>query len=102
MSSPGPGFPTSPGSQPNPSSSLPTGSRPALDPNQFDGVRGLRGTNPADEAEEVDEVNGPGGSRGRGRAAGRQARNNMVDDIPRVKDTTGEKVMESFAVFLEK
>lgn len=84
-----------------PSSSASNGSRPAIDPNAFDGVRGLRGTNPADEAEEVDDVNEGPRSRG-GRGAGRAARNNMVDDIPRVKDTTGEKVMESFMVFLEK
>jgi DNA replication licensing factor MCM6 len=36
------------------------------------------------------------------RAVGRQARLNDVDDVPRVKDATGEKVMESFAMFLEK
>ena len=36
------------------------------------------------------------------RRGGRRARFEDTDAIPRVKDATGEKVMESFAIFLEK
>ena len=60
-------------------------------------VPGANGTGRADEAEEEGAA-GTGARRG----AGRQARLNDMDDVPRVKDATGEKVMESFAMFLEK
>lgn len=79
-------------------------SRPIIDPLAFEGVRGLHGSIPgangtgrADEAEE-EGATGTGARRG----VGRQARLNDTDDVPRVKDATGEKVMESFAMFLEK
>jgi len=36
------------------------------------------------------------------RGGGRRARLEDTADIPRVKDATGEKVMESFSLFLEK
>ncbi|EIW70041.1 hypothetical protein TREMEDRAFT_29695 [Tremella mesenterica DSM 1558] len=93
MSSPFPGgYPSS--SAPTPqSSSLPT-SRPVVDPLAFDNVRGLRGS-PAGVEEAEEE--GTGGRRG----PGRRARFDDVADVPRVKDATGEKVMESFALFLE-
>lgn len=99
MSSPAPVLPSSSAGGAYPSSSAPAGSRPGVDPNAFDNIRGLQGSHPADEAEEADETGGGGGGRRRG---GRSARTQNVDDIPRVKDTTGEKVMESFQVFLEK
>lgn len=83
-------------------SSLP-GNRPIVDPLAFENVHGLAGSLPGarngdgdgSEAEEEGAVQG-----GRGR---RQVRRGLdFDDIPRVKDTTGEKVMESFVLFLEK
>ena len=75
-----------------------------IDPLAFDNVRGLGGSLPGATP------NGFGGAQaevgeditGRSRRTGRQARFNDTDDVPRVKDATGEKVMESFALFLEK
>jgi DNA replication licensing factor MCM6 len=107
MSSPSIGgrLPTSsaPGGTPN-SSSLPQ-SRTIINPLAFDNVRGLAGTQGSinggdgrrgdDEAEDEDEMVA------RRRGGGRR-RMDDTDAIPRVKDTTGEKVMESFALFLEK
>ncbi|WRT67336.1 uncharacterized protein IL334_004306 [Kwoniella shivajii] len=107
MSSPYPGaFPPSsaPGGSPN-SSSLPQ-SR-TLDPLAFDNVRGLGGSIPGatgagpgvngDEGSQAGEDNTDGT-----RNAQRRARSGVdPDSIPRVKDATGEKVMESFALFLE-
>lgn len=66
-------------------------------------MHGLAGSLPGDrngngnasEAEEEGAIQG-----GRGRRQGR--RGVELDAIPRVKDTTGEKVMESFILFLEK
>ena len=94
MSSPLPGgFPSSIAGTPH-SSSLPT-SRPIVDPLAFDNVRGLRGSLPGpDEAEEEGVVRRGG--------AGPMARREDQADVPRVKDATGEKVMESFALFLER
>lgn len=100
MSSP---YPSSAAPLPSSSAGPNTSSRPIIDPLAFNNVRGLQGSIPgangtaprADEAEEVDELTG------RRRGPGRAARI-AVDDVPRVKDTTGEKVMESFAMFLEK
>ncbi|OXH40157.1 minichromosome maintenance protein 6 [Cryptococcus neoformans] len=82
--------------------SSPPGNRPIVDPLAFENVHGLAGSLPGarngdgdgSEAEEEGAVQG-----GRGR---RQVRRGLdFDDIPRVKDTTGEKVMESFVLFLE-
>ena len=92
-----------------PSATSPTQSRPIIDPLAFDNVRGLAGTqssigahnrNRANgyDAEEAEEDNGDEGVR----RARRGPTGVNVDDIPRVKDTTGEMVMESFALFLEK
>jgi DNA replication licensing factor MCM6 len=84
------------------SSSLPT-SRPIIDPLAFDNVRGLNGSIPTAnggtgdaEAEVGEDITG------RRRGTGRRNRLEDTDGIPRVKDATGEKVMESFALFLEK
>lgn len=84
----------------------PTGSRPMLDPLAFDNVRGLAGTQSAIDArsrggydaEEAEEDNGEGTAR----RARRGPAGVDVSSIPQVKDTTGETVMESFAIFLEK
>lgn len=46
--------------------------------------------------EAADDDNAP-----QGRGSRRKIRS-MADDIPRVKDSTGEKVMESFQEFLER
>jgi DNA replication licensing factor MCM6 len=93
-----------------PSATSPTQSRPILDPLAFDNVRGLAGTQSSIgahnnrnrgngyDAEEAEEDNGDEGVR----RARRGPTGINVDDIPRVKDTTGEMVMESFALFLEK
>ena len=98
------GPPTSSGLAPTPSSSSLPQSRPIIDPLAFDNVRGLGGSLP----------NGNGPSRPLGAASeageditgtrrgGRRARLEDTDAIPRVKHATGEKVMESFALFLEK
>lgn len=83
--------------------SSPPGNRPIVDPLAFENVHGLAGSLPGarnvdvdgSEAEEEGAVQG-----GRGRRQGRRGLD--FDAIPRVKDTTGEKVMESFILFLEK
>ncbi|WVW82867.1 hypothetical protein I302_104879 [Kwoniella bestiolae CBS 10118] len=102
MSSPYPGaFPPSsaPSGSPN-SSSLPQSRN--IDPLAFDNVRGLGGSIPGatgqgDEGSQAGEDNTDGT-----RAAQRRARGGVdPESIPRVKDATGEKVMESFALFLE-
>ena len=77
-----------------------------LDPLAFDNVRGLAGTQSAIDArsrggydgEEAEEDNGDGGVR----RARRGPTGIDVTNIPQVKDTTGEMVMESFGLFLEK
>ena len=97
MSSPAPyNFPPSsaPGGTPH-SSSL-AQSR-VIDPLAFDNVRGLNGTR-AESADVEDTATGAAPRRGGGRRGGLED----VNDIPRVKDATGEKVLESFALFLEK
>ena len=94
-----------------PDSSLLPQSRPIIDPLAFDNVHGLGGSLPGgtgnaagagggrvDEA--IDTETGEAVRRGGG--GGRRARLEDTNDIPRVKDATGEKVMESFALFLEK
>jgi DNA replication licensing factor MCM6 len=76
--------------------SLPS-QQPILDPLALDATtrERLAGRNgAADEAEDEDMV-----------PRRRRARNGEVteyDDVPRVRDVTAEKVMESFAMFLEK
>lgn len=101
MSSPShAGLPPSsaPSATPN-SSSLPV-SRPIVDPLAFGNVRGLGGSLPnnagaANGSEAGEDIAGQ-------RRGGRRARLEDTENIPRVKDATGEKVMESFALFLEK
>lgn len=86
-----------------PSATSPTQSRPIIDPLAFNSVRGLQGTQSAIDARsrhagsEAEEDNGD-------ETVQRPRRGPTgvnVDDIPRVKDTTGEMVMDSFALFLE-
>ncbi|ORY28278.1 putative DNA unwinding-related protein [Naematelia encephala] len=105
MSSPVTNFNLPPSSAPGAitpnSSSLPQ-SRPIVDPLAFDNVRGLGGSLPND----VSREGGPGeditgNERRRGGAGGRRNVPEDTDAIPRVKDATGEKVMESFQLFLE-
>lgn len=85
------------------SSSLPQ-SRPMIDPLAFDNVHGLGGSLPNGNAASRPTANGSvagediTGVRRGGQRTGFQD----PDAIPRVKDATGEKVMESFALFLEK
>lgn len=77
-----------------------------LDPLAFDNVRGLAGTQSAIdarsrgayEADEAEEDNGDGAVR----RARRGPAGVDISSIPPVKDTTGEMVMESFGLFLEK
>lgn len=97
MSSPFPYPPSSaPGGTPNQSSLQ---SRPMIDPLAFDDVHGLggsRGDNnrtPRTEAQEGEDVV---------QRPPRRTGNVDTSTIPRIKDTTGEKVMESFELFLEK
>lgn len=99
MSSPPYGLPPSsaPGGTPH-SSPLPQ-SR-TLDPLAFDNVPGLNGTLPGGGLDGGVEDTETGQAPRRG--GGRRARFEDTADIPRVKDATGEKVMESFALFLEK
>ncbi|OCF45399.1 minichromosome maintenance protein 6 [Kwoniella heveanensis CBS 569] len=108
MSSPYPGaFPPSsaPGGTPQ-SSSLPQ-SRPLVDPLAFNDVHGLGGSLPGargsrqaangdDAGSQAGEDNTDGTRRGP-----RRARGVDPESIPRVHDQTSEKVMESFAIFLE-
>lgn len=99
MSSPYPQFPPSsaPGGSPPPSSSNPT-SRPVIDPLAFDDVHGLggsRGGAPRTEAQTGEDIT-------EGSNRPRRTRFEDTNDIPRVKDATGEKVTESFEMFLEK
>ncbi|WVO14065.1 hypothetical protein L204_101692 [Cryptococcus depauperatus] len=93
--------PSSTGStgSPPPPSTAPL--RPMVDPLAFNDIQGLGGSIPGvgvngdgngPEAEE----NAPSAQRNRN-----TARKIDPDLIPRVKDTTGEKVMESFVLFLE-
>lgn len=77
--------------------SLPS-QQPILDPLALDAttrerLAGQRGA--ADEAEDEDMV--PRRRRARNGGEVRE-----YDDVPRVRDVTAEKVMESFAMFLEK
>lgn len=96
-------FPSSSAPVDSPRRSSSPGNRPIVDPLAFENVHGLAGSLPgarngnggASEAEEEGAIQG-----GRGRRQGR--RGVELDAIPRVKDTTGEKVMESFILFLEK
>jgi DNA replication licensing factor MCM6 len=91
-----------------PSATSPTQSRPIIDPLAFNNVRGLAGTQSGIDArsrngngyedEEAEEDNGDETTR----RTRRGPTGVNVDDIPRVKDTTGEMVMESFGLFLEK
>lgn len=103
MSSPAPYPPSSlPAGTPQ-SSSLPQ-SRPVIDPLAYNDVHGLGGSIPNGAAaagvEEADTAEDLTGNSGRRRGAA--SRFNDTEAIPRVKDATGEKVMESFALFLEK
>ncbi|KAL7424232.1 MCM DNA helicase complex subunit mcm6 [Cryptotrichosporon argae] len=67
-----------------------------FDPLAFDNVRGLGGSRPtANEAQTGEET---GDAPRRPRRVGQQG---DIEAISRVKDTTGEKVMESFEMFLE-
>ena len=75
-----------------------------IDPLAFDNVHGLGGSLPNGNAASRPTANGSvagediTGVRRGGQRTGFQD----PDAIPRVKDATGEKVMESFALFLEK
>jgi hypothetical protein len=110
MSSP---FPLPPSSVPNATSpaddegnSLPIGrgnNLPILDPLGFTSnqtgnlssgiIPGVRVTAPRDDEAEEE---------GTARRGGRRRLREDLDNVPRVKDTTGEKVMERFASFLER
>lgn len=88
---------SAPGGSPPPSSSYPT-SRPVVDPLAFDDVHGLggsRGGAPRTEAQTGEDIT-------EGSNRPRRTRFEDTNDIPRVKDTTGEKVTESFEMFLER
>ena len=90
------GIQSSPNRTGNGGGSLPS-QQPILDPLALDAttrerLAGQRGA--ANEAEDEDMM-----------PRRRRARNAEVteyDDVPRVRDVTAEKVMESFAMFLEK
>lgn len=102
MSSPYAGaYPPSsaPGGTPGNDSSLQ--SRPAIDPLAFDDVHGLGGSRgtangrgPRTEAQTGEDITE--------RPTRRNTGHPDPSAIPRVKDDTGDKVMESFEMFLEK
>ena len=100
MSSPYPGS-MPPSTGPGPASSSLPQTRPMIDPLAFDNVRGLGGSLPGANANGAAPEAGEDIT-GTTRRIGRRARFEDQADIPRVKDATGEKVMESFALFLEK
>lgn len=56
-------------------------------------IPGVRITAPRDDEAEEE---------GAARRGGRRRVRDDLDSVPRVKDTTGEKVMERFASFLER
>jgi DNA replication licensing factor MCM6 len=97
-------FPPSsaPGGSPE-SSSLPQQSRQIIDPLAFDNVRGLAGTQNGDgfrgHADEAEEDNADGAATRRRRVRRGQ---DDLDAIPRVRDTTGEQVADTFKDFLAK
>lgn len=72
-----------------------------MDPLAFNNVRGLAGT-PAGARDR----NGSEAEEDNGDEVVRRPRRGPtgvnLDDIPRVKDDTGDKVMDSFVLFLEK
>jgi hypothetical protein len=83
------------------SENSPTPTREILDPLAFNDVRGLAGT-PAGARDR----NGSEAEEDNGDEVVRRPRRGPtgvnLDDIPRVKDDTGDKVMDSFVLFLEK
>jgi len=83
------------------SENSPTPTRETLDPLAFNYVRGLAGT-PAGARDR----NGSEAEEDNGDEVVRRPRRGPtgvnLDDIPRVKDDTGDKVMDSFVLFLEK
>jgi DNA replication licensing factor MCM6 len=98
MSSPFPYPPSSaPGGTPTADRSS-LQSRPALDPRDYDDVHGLGGSRrDNDRGERTEAQEGEDIVQRPPRRAG----NIDISAIPRVKDTTGEKVLESFRIFLE-
>ena len=73
-----------------------------FDPLAFDSVPGLNGTLPGQRGGAGEAVEDTETGQAPRRGTGRRARFEDTADIPRVKDQTGEKLMESFALFLEK
>jgi len=81
------------------SENSPTPTRDIIDPLAFNDVRGLAGTAGARRnGSEAEEDNGDDVVR----RPRRGPTGVNLDDIPRVKDDTGDKVMDSFVLFLEK
>jgi hypothetical protein len=85
--------------------SLPTGAGAGatiVDPLNFESLGAanagiIAGDSAARDVDETASNVGGGGTR-----SGRRRIRQQVDNISRVKDATGEKVMESFTIFLEK
>jgi DNA replication licensing factor MCM6 len=71
----------------------------------FDNVRGLAGSIPGNTAGNGDAVESARDGEdvtGRRRGPGPLARMNGPEDVPKVKDATGERLMLTFQEFLEK
>lgn len=99
MSSPYPDFPayppsSAPGGTPRADEDSSLQSRPAIDPQAYDDVHGLGGSRPRTEAQTGEDIVP--------RPPRRIGAGVDISTVPRVKDTTGEKVMESFELFLER
>ena len=89
-----------PSSGRGPRSSLPPSSVPLATQNSQSTPRSdpNRTVDPLALDDDASEAEEDGGARSRSRGKGR---NQRVGDVPTVKDATGEKVMESFELFLK-
>lgn len=100
MSSPPAPFPPSSAPGGTPRSSAPQ-SRPVIDPLAYDDVHGLGGSRANNRQEATEgEATEENGQQPRRQRAPRNGNN--MEEIPRVRDVTGEKIMDDFQTFLDK